>query len=92
MGLGAWGLGLEVLEGLEGLGTMDREYTPFYELPKEERDRQDKNVTKEEIRRFEAQFELLKKSQEEEDSKVGGAKPRAVSYDAKLCSYMLDFE
>ena len=78
------------LEGLEPLGTMDIEYTPFYQLPKEERDRQDKNVTKEEIRRFEAQFELLKKSQE--DSKVEGTKPRAVSYDAKLCSYMLGFE
>ena len=64
---------------LTPLGTMDPHYVPFFERTREDRDEQDGNVTEDEIRRFEAQFDLLKKSQ----LLVEATKPRAVS---RICA------
>ena len=52
---------------------------PFYEIPPEERKGRDGNVSEEEIKRMDTQFEILKKSQESKKAAAEATKPRAVS-------------
>ena len=65
------------IERLEGLGIMDPHYVPYYEQSQEVRKSTEGNVTEDEVRRFEAQFKMLKSSQE--GRKVDGGFPRTVS-------------
>lgn len=65
------------IERLEGLGIMDPHYVPYYEQSQEVRKSTEGNVTEDEVRRFEAQFKMLKSSQE--GRKVEGGFPRTVS-------------
>ena len=65
------------IERLEGLGIMDPHYVPYYEQSQEVRKSTEGNVTEDEVRRFEAQFKMLKSSQE--GRKVEGGLPRTVS-------------
>ena len=65
------------IERLEGLGIMDPHYVPYYEQSQEVRKSTEGNVTEDEVRRFEAQFKMLKSSQE--GRKVDGGLPRTVS-------------
>ena len=65
------------IERLEGLGIMDPHYVPYYEQSQEVRKSTEGNVTEDEVRRFVAQFKMLKSSQE--GRKVEGVFPRTVS-------------
>lgn len=67
------------IKSFPSLGTMDEDYVPFYEIPPEEREGRDGNVSGEEIKRMDTQFEILKKSQESKKAAAGATKPRAVS-------------
>ena len=54
--------------------TMDPWYTPFYDRPKAERDKSDGNVSDDEYARFEMQYGIIKKNQEENSSKISHVK------------------
>jgi len=67
------------IKSFPSLGTMDEDYVPFYEIPPEERKGRDGNVSEEEIKRMDTQFEILKKSQESKKAAAEVTKSRVVS-------------